>query len=152
MKKHLWTVLILTGSAGSLYAQDGQSRPLKMVAELSGSYKGMLPCTTCTGVEEVLELSYNTDTTGAYLLIDHYLGKNGKEITSASKREGEWIAVKDIYDGKACTMLVLNYDNSDKYLFYALTQQGTLLPLDSDKRPLYGDIKQGLTKQPADFK
>lgn len=111
---------------------------------VAGTYKGKLPCEECKIIESELELSYGTDTSGAFSLRDKYISEGGTNM--ASRVKGDWIIKQDIVDGQICKVVLLDYDNEDKIRYYRLKADGNLLPLDQDKHAIKADIDCTLKK------
>ncbi len=132
MRKHVLLFVISILFAGVLFAQDTQ-RPL-----VAGTYRGNLPCEDCKIIETSLDLKYGTDSTGEFSLRDKYVSKGGTDITS--RISGEWIIAKDIFEGNKVMMIILNYDNEDKAMYFVLKADGNLLPLDKERHRLASDI------------
>jgi hypothetical protein len=138
-------LLLALFSVSTAYGQDKLPRPLNTVDIVAGSYIGTLPCADCPGIQSELELLYVNDSLGQYRLRSKYLGKGNGNITALN--EGEWIVVKDAYEGKLSTYVLLDYDDQEKIKYYILKDENNLVPLDAEKKPLTAAKEVLLHKQ-----
>jgi|GEM_PF-1627199 len=139
-------LFVITFSTHAL-AQDDPGAALPLVGKVVGEYKGELPCDDCRTIITDMELSYQSDTIGAYIIRDSYMGKGEKETLSMSRRQGSFKIYKDPAAKPARMLLWFEYDNQDKTFYYQLKDDGTLLPLDADKQPLDASKNWMLKKQ-----
>ena len=138
MSKHILLFIVSILFSGFARAQDIQ-KPM-----VAGTYKGNLPCEECKIIETSLDLNYGTDSTGEFSLRDKYVSKGGTDVTS--RVSGEWIIAKDIFEGRKVMMIILNYDNEEKAMYYVLNADGSLQPLDKDRHKVTADIDCTLKK------
>ena len=129
----------------NLYGQNEtlQQQPALM-ASISGNYKGKAPCTDCDIIETELELDYDTDSTGHFSLRDKYVSKKGSDMMSRIK--GEWMLVRSNADARSVWLVELNYDTPEKAIYYLVKPDGTLQPLDSERKPISAPIDCTLKK------
>lgn len=132
MKKQALLFIACIISCCAALAQDVQ-KPM-----VAGTYKGKLPCEECKIIETSLDLKYGTDSTGEFSLRDKYISRGGTDVTS--RISGEWIITKDIFEDKKVMMVILNYDNEDKAMYYVLNADGNLQPLDKERHKITADI------------
>lgn len=138
-------LLLALFTMSSACGQDKLPRPLNTVDIVAGSYIGNLPCDDCPGIQSELELLYVNDSLGQYRLRNKYLGKGNGTITAFN--EGEWIVIKDAYEGKLSTFILLDYDDLDKIKYYLLKDENNLVPLDAEKKPITATKEVLLHKQ-----
>ncbi len=123
MRKLLLFAIVVCGFS-VLRAQEA---PVAVaIPDIAGTYAGKAPCADCEFIETELELAYGTDTSGEFSLRDKYVGKQGGIM---SRVKGEWARV---VDAKAGVLVVLNNDLPEKAMYYRLTKDGNLLPLDQE--------------------
>lgn len=115
------------------------------VVSVAGTYKGHLPCEECKYIEAELELNYGTDSTGEFVLRDRYVNPGGTNITS--RRKGDWIVRRDEVDGQKTWVVILDYDNEDKMVYYLVKPDGNIYPLDENKHQQKADIDCTMKKQ-----
>ncbi len=133
MRKQISILLTCFFTVIAAHAQEGK------YATVPGVYKGNMPCEECKIIETELELTYSTDSTGTFSLRDKYISEGSKEAIS-SRIKGEYAIHSDVINTTKATVIVLNYDNEDKAIYYLLKADGNLLPLDKEKRPITAQI------------
>jgi hypothetical protein len=136
MRKLLFVFLFLFVSP-ALKAQEEV-----LTSSYVGTYYGKAPCSDCKVIESILDLSYGTDTSGEFSLRDKYIGKSGVDIISRMK--GEW---QRVLNPKAGTLIVLNYDNTEKTMYYLLNRDGSLAPVDENLHKIESPIDCTLRKK-----
>lgn len=102
---------------------------------LTGSYKGLLPCADCTGIEETLTLAGNPDS-GTYIMEDVYQGKSINPFRS----NGTWTKVDT-------SIIKLIDSETSNPSYYKIGDSDNLIMLNSDMQTIDSPFNQTLTKQ-----
>lgn len=89
------------------------------------SYRGILPCADCEGIETSLFL----DASGTWVMSQHYLGKKTSYATF-----GQWVRTAD--------KLVLTQNNGEKHYF--LPKDDSLVMLDTKGNPIQSSLNYTL--------
>ena len=89
------------------------------------SYRGILPCADCEGIETSLFL----ETSGTWVMNQHYLGKKNSLATY-----GQWARTAD--------KLVLTQSNGEKHYF--LPKDDSLVMLDTQGNPIHSSLNYTL--------
>jgi len=113
------------------------SPPAKIVKSenLTGIYKGQLPCADCSGIEETLMIAGTDPESGTYVLEDLYKEKSTKPFTT----QGKWQLNNKV--------ITLNpTDNSDPG-YLQLLDNGNLEMLDLNMQKIESPFNKVLTRQ-----
>ena len=129
----------------TVWAQEGTNNPLPFIAGISGSYRGVAPCDDCKRIETELELSYDTDSTGHFNLRNKYVGNGGSDM--ASRISGAWMVEQAKNELRTAVYIVLNFETPDKVIYYLRQQNGNLLPLDNERKPITAATDLSLNKE-----
>ncbi len=128
--KHVFTSVAIVLSC--LVAVARPYLPLKQEVNVTGTYNGKAPCEDCTFIEVELDLNYGNDTSGEFSLREKFISKGGTDISS--RMTGEWALEQDGEGAKRNTYVALNYDLSEKTIYYLVKTDGKLVPVDADKK------------------
>jgi|GEM_PF-2884807 len=135
MIRFLFILGIFLGSSFIASAQY-EYTVLPLVAQVSGTFHGHMPCEDCRTIEVEMELSYLSDTTGSYTIRDKYMGKEKTEVISMSRRSGQFMVVKEVVDHDKLNLVMFDYDYPEKTTYCILKTDGNLIPLGDDKKPI----------------
>lgn len=101
------------------------SEPTVSLKPMQQSYRGLLPCADCAGIETALFL----DASGTWVMNQHYQGKHAAFATY-----GEWARTAD--------KLVLTQSNGEKHYF--LPKDDSLVMLDMKGNPIHSSLNYTL--------
>lgn len=104
---------------------------------ITGIYKGSLPCADCTSLEETIILAGTSPEYGTYIQDDLYIGKSQTPI----KSQGTWKKINN-------TIIQLTSDASTPDIsYFKLLDSGDLKMLDKNMQEFNTTFNQILTKQ-----
>lgn len=104
---------------------------------LTGVYKGTLPCADCPGIDETLIIAGTKPDTGTFILEDIYQEKSVEPFQS----QGSWELVSD----NIIKIIPTGKNSSASY--FEIQLNGDLLMLDSNMQKIDSPFNQTLTKQ-----
>ena len=104
---------------------------------LTGVYKGTLPCADCPGIDETLIIAGTKSDTGTFILEDVYQEKSVEPFQS----QGNWQLVSD----NIIKITPTGKNSAPSY--FEIQLNGDLLMLDSNMQKIDSPFNQTLTKQ-----
>ncbi len=103
---------------------------------ITGIYKGNLPCADCTSLEETIILAGTTPDNGTYIQDDLYVGKSDQPF----KSQGVWKRIKS-------NVLELTDSNPGSIPnYFQILENGDLQMLDSNMQKIDSPFNQTLNK------
>lgn len=102
---------------------------------LTGMYKGTLPCADCSGIEETLTLAGTDSTSGTYILEDVYQGKS----IPSFRTQGTWT----IYNSN----IKLTPSDKSQLSYFKILDNGDLQMIDPDMKEINSPFNQTLIRQ-----
>ncbi len=115
--------LVNCNNAKQKNAEAPDMHTSEMALDYHGVYEGTLPCADCEGIKT--QLTINDDST--FVLVSNYLG-----------REDAGFEEKGTYFIENGEILVTQDENGEQK--YYKWQEGSLVQLDADKKPIEGDM------------
>lgn len=104
---------------------------------LTGVYKGTLPCADCPGIDETLIIAGTKPDTGTFILEDIYQEKSVAPFQS----QGNWQLVSDNI------IKITPTGKNSNPSYFEIQLNGDLLMLDSNMQKIDSPFSQTLTKQ-----
>lgn len=104
---------------------------------LTGIYKGLMPCADCTGIDETLILAGTKSDHGTFIMEDIYQGKNVEPFQS----QGNWEMAKDNI------IKIIPSGKNVQALYFEILLNGDLQMLDTNMQKIDSPYNQILTKQ-----
>lgn len=135
------TLPLQTANITPTFPPDGDDSKLVL-----GTFKGMLPCADCEGIETLLTLYQNPETHGAttYALKQRYVGTTVEPLVET----GTWDYMRGTATDPDATVYALNPDKpKEEQIYYVKEGESKITLLDSSMNAINSPLNFSLHKE-----